>query len=377
MTSNVYSRSSSIPHPHRLVRCGVKEKIGHVEGFTRAIRGSIRPCGKGTIGYAPIKKVSKAESEYDRNSIDTIAIEYQQVDDSTGELLDGCVRVNQKSQISPLPLPCQESQPVAVNPRVADNLTARGKKYLEDGCFLLERKYGIKNLGFYTLTLSIDNKHDNDVFNSQAATCLKRFLEKVKRHYETRGAEWLYIGVWEIHPSRTRTSGYPVLHFHYIAPCYLPGGSTFVLTSGQIRDIWTVTVEAFLGVRLKRECRIGSEICRKSSSGYLAKYYCKGNSGTLGEVPEYMPCTLSSWYSISRNLLQLVRRATIPIGRFVRDDSECSTIGNFLSVYTSQSGEVVKNIDGRDVILGYWFEINQYFHECMLVEIDAILNKHL
>jgi hypothetical protein len=375
MPQSGFASNIKIPHPHRLKQDATKERIGHISQFSRSIRGSIRPCGKGTIGYAPQKKVSKLEAEYDRASQEVIAVEYQAADPSTGELSDGIVRVDQATDEALYSLPCQESQPVAREPRIADNLTARGKKYIEDGCFLLERKYGVTNLGFYTLTLSINNKVDNDEFNSQAATILKRFLEKVKRYYEKSGQTWLYIGVWEIHPSRSFRVGYPVLHFHYVAPCYISGTKQFVLTSSQVRDFWSSTIRSTGNIRLERECRVGSEVCRKNCGGYLAKYYCKGNSGALGEIPEFNQCPLSSWYSLSRNLLDLIRRCTIPVGRFIGGDNERANIPDFLSDYTSVSGEIVKNIDGRDVILGYWFVLNPYFHGCTLVEVDTILMK--
>lgn len=373
MPSPDFASSYSIPHPHRLRQDCTKDNIGHISQFARSVRGSIRPCGKGTIGYVPPKKVSKQEAEYDTRVLDTIAIEYQDVDPSTGELLDSCTRVNQSEANSLYPLPCQESQPVAVNPRIADNLTTRGKKYLEDGCFLLERKYGIKGLGFYTLTLSLDNESDIMAFNAEAATILKRFLEKVKRAYERQNTAWLYVGVWEIHPGRSRNVGYPCLHFHYVAPCYKDGGQQFVLTSSEIRDIWTSTVATGLGIELSRKCRVGSEVCRKNSAGYLAKYYSKGNSRTVDETPGYVPCPLSSWYSVCRNLLHLIRRCTIPVGQFVGCDNQCPCIQSFLDDYTSSRGEVVKNIDGRDVVLGYWFVLDTYFHGCILVQIDSIL----
>lgn len=377
MPSLSFASTFNIPHPHRLKQCAAKERIGHISQLSRSIRGTIRPCGRGTIGYVPQKKVSKLEAEYDSKSLDTIAIEYQSVCDGTGELLDEAIRVAQKSEVTPLPLPCQESQPVASEPRIADNLTARGKKYLEDGCFLLQRKYGVTNLGFYTLTLSMNTKDEIDQFNSQAATVLKRFLEKVKRRYESACQTWVYIGVWEIHPSRSKRVGYPVLHFHYVAPCYLSKTKEFILTSQQIRRLWSSTVANVCGVRLGRDCRIGSEVCHTNCGGYLAKYYCKGNSGTLGELPEYSPCPLSSWYSLSRNLLQLIRRCTIPVGHFVGSDNQCSTIRDFLDSYSIKSGEVVREIDGREVILGYWFVLSEYFHECTLVATDAILDESL
>lgn len=377
MTPIAFASSSNIPHPHRICRDAAEERLAGVEQLHRAFRGSIRPCGKGTIGYAPRKKILKKDKESNRLSLRNIAIEYQDVDPVTGDLLDSSTRVLQKSEIPLYYLPCQESQSVALRKRSARGLTSRGKKRIEDSCFLLERKFGASRLGFYTLTISLTDRESVDAFNAKAACILKRFFEKIKRFYERKSEQFSYVGVWELHPIRSAKCGYPVLHFHYVAPCYRKKSQEFVLSSSQIRDIWTSTVSNGVGLQLERDCRIGCEIVRCSPGGYLSKYLYKGEYGYGDEGDGGGGFCLSSWYSLSRNLYRVVLACTTPVGEFVGDNSGGTGLRHFIDSYTAAHGVIKKDINGRETVLGYWFECTRYFHEFLLVLVDATLVLHL
>lgn len=372
-----FKSTYKIPHPHVKSVDALRERLEYVEHEAREYRGTIRPCGKGTIGFAPRKKLLKTDEQYESNSVHVRGIHYQDVDERTHEFTDTSTYVPQNSLPLVPHLPCQKSQPVAAEKRRASVLTTRGKKYIEDACFLLERKFGVSGLGFYTLTLSLDNEEDISVFNSRAATILKRYLEKIKRHYERLGQRFVYVGVWELHPSRSARCGYPVLHFHYIAPIYRGSSKEFICTPSKIRDTWTSSVKTGTGVEFVRDCRIGCEILRKSASGYLSKYMSKGKPGDADSQGYTNTVSLSSWYSLSRHLLTVISKSRTPVGEFIRSDNTGDGIGGFINDYTVEHGLIKKIINGIEVVLGYWFVASPYFHGCLLVAIDAMLSEML
>lgn len=366
MALSLFTSTRTIPHPHRIKQDASKDRLGDVYSPVGRVRGTIRPTGRGFIGYAPDPKIIPSEKNYDERSLESIAVEY---------LVEGeVVRCPQKSGIELDPLPCQKNQSVAA-PRIAAGLTSRGRKNIEDGGLILMERYGRNRLGFYTLTLSLDNEEDIQSFNDVAATALKRYLEKVKRYYERNGCKFYYLGVWELHPGRTARCGYPVLHFHYIAPCYFPGKKEFILKPDKIRDMWTSSVRATSGVQFARDCRIGAEIVKRNASGYLAKYMSKGVQPGCDDVSPVPVVRLSSWYSLSRNLLKFIKSCRFPVASFLVEGHPDGSLRGFLSDYCSSFGSVEVEFGDKKVVLGYWFVVNKCFHGFLLEIVRGIISS--
>jgi hypothetical protein len=371
-----FSSTRTIPHPHRTHNSAVELRLGNVVQIESLYGGKIRPCGRGSCGIKRVKSVSKNEKCYDSISQKLVAVEYLDVLPS-GEYADTSTKVYQKTDSSIL-LPCQDNQSVAAsNSRVAAGLTKRGRERIEDGCFLLERKFGITNLGFYTLTLNLHTRDEVQAFNDVAALCLKRFLEKIKRLYERRRCRFSYVGVWEIHPARTARSGFPVLHFHYIAPCYKEGSKEYVVSSSEVRSLWSGCVRRYTGCQFERDCRVGTETCRTNPGGYLAKYFSKGVVGADVPGGGGGHVGLSSWFSLSRNLLDCINSCTSGLGTVLSEAIVGDIHRGIQSNYFSIAGVVEKDIGGKPCILGYWFVASSWLHGMFSQDYDSCLQEFL
>jgi len=211
--------------------------------------------------------------------------------------------------------------------RVAKGLTRRGKRIIRDGIALLERKYGARGLGFYTLTCPYDTPELIQEFNDKYTEIVRRYFQEVKREYERKNVRFSYVAVHEIQPGRLRRTRNECLHLHYIAPAFY-GRGKFVLNSARIRDIYLRTLECVMSLPPAHSPRVGCELVRSSAAAYLAKYYSKGVSvdGSGGEG--HAVASLSTWYSVSRNVRRSIGAVYTGLPSSVSDAIYRASYGN-------------------------------------------------
>jgi hypothetical protein len=191
-------------------------------------------------------------------------------------------------------------------------ITKNGQKRVKEGCYLLQKRYG-RRLGFYTLTCPYTVPELIYTFNQEIAEISRRFFQDCKRFYEEAGVKWSQVFVYEYQDSRYEQSGIPVLHIHYIAPCYYPGTTEFVLGASEIRYLWMRSVAMVCGYEADTSASVDAQVIQKSASGYLAKYLSKGGDtiSYLGEIaPSQIP---SQWWGMTKNVREAINRCTTPI----------------------------------------------------------------
>lgn len=330
--------------------------------------GKVRPNGMGSFGFVRRKGEQARErtASSDRKG-KILAVNYLDYDEYEGE--NNTTRVVRCSYKSVNDAPLTLSEPLigrTAKKRVAKGLTTAGKRKMESAIHLLAHKYGTRNLGFYTLTCPFTEPEDVDAFNQAFPTIIKRYLEKVKRHYAKKGKQFSYVGVHEVQTRRFASTGIGALHFHYIAPCSVRFNGGFICSAGEIRDWFCESIRNALPGRHCDGARVGAEVCRKSASAYLAKYYSKGVEEDAGKLGRTAPIQLSSWYVMCRSLLNAVTRCTFRVHEHLANDviSHTEGTGNNADITFSRAIKVCR--DGRDVLVGYVFAMSAKFMSAWL-----------
>jgi len=360
-----FKRTINRPRLHNYVVDASESNIGNLPlaGSEREFSGSVRPNGSGSFGFVRRKGEQARERTRSRDrKMKVLAVQYLDWDKYPGEA--NTTRVVRCSLGTNRKTPLTLSEPLigrSPEKRCAKGLTRRGTRTVESGLALLEKKYGVKNLGFYTLTCPFTDVSQIDVFNENFADIVRRTLEKIKRHYEKKGQTFSYVGVHEIQTKRLDRSGASCLHFHFVAPCRPLRRRGYVCTAAQIRDWYQQSIATH---GLLRDCpspRVGVEVCRKSSSAYLAKYYCKGVPQTSGALERTKPVVLSSWYSVSRNLLRAIKICTFAVDGHLARDVIGHNVGDCTNNDITFSRAIKVCRDGRDMCVGYVFTMSASF----------------
>lgn len=244
--------------------------------------------------------------------------------------------------------------------RVCKALTRRGKRAIDNGISLLEYRYGVRCLGFYTLTCPYTNSEEIQVFNDNYSTIVKRYLEWVKRQYVSRGLKFNYVGVHEIQPGRYRDTGDECLHLHYIAPA-MDSSGRFILLHGEMVDSYKRIIENTCGIPVNGTPRLDAALVKKSASSYLAKYYSKGSHIESNASGGGARASLSTWHTISRGLLLAIRRSTIELPESYSDELFRSCRGGEIPPCVSYLAPVYIEVDGERLCCGCVFRLSKPF----------------
>lgn len=360
-----FKRTTMRPRLHNYSVDASESNVGNrpLAGSERVISGSVRPNGQGSFGFVRRKGEQNRERtrQCDRR-VKILAVNYLDWDEYPGE--HNTVRVVRCPVRSVPAPPLTLSEPLIGRKgkkRIAKALTTQGKRKMESAVHLLTHKYGTKNIGFYTLTCPFTKTEDIDAFNASFPTIVKRYLEKVKRHYDSLGRRFSYVGVHEIQPERYAETGQKCLHFHYLAPCKMGFTGEFICSTEQIRDWYREAINNALPGRDCPNPRIGGEVCRKSASGYLAKYYSKGLAEDADQLEITSPIELSSWYVVSRSLLRAVGRAIFRVDGHLADDVVRHYEGTCDNPDITFSRAIRITRDGCERLVGYVFAMSGKF----------------
>lgn len=287
----------------------VAERFGRdsADGFSYV--GYLSPSGRVSIGIQPRANVADADEAYEEKlGVPTGHLCYE-VDLDTEQVL----RIS-PDYIDAAPLGLSS----VPNHRESGKktkyglkgITANGRKRVREGAYLLERKYG-RRLGFYTLTCPYTDVSQIYEFNRNVAEIARRYFEKLKLYYEDIGETWSYVSVYEYQAKRYETDGYPVLHIHYIAPCYRRGTWTWCCEAEVLRGIYAGVCRDVIGGNPNTSASIDAAVVRKSATGYISKYMSKGGE-TYAYLAEACPSQIpGQWWSMSQNVKRAIAIATV------------------------------------------------------------------
>lgn len=270
--------------------------------------GRLLPSGKVTVGRVPPKRISVEDARYEATRPEHVCYKKQHWHHELGLVTE---YIDQLEEPPELGLASVSNCHKEVARRYGlKGISARGRTSVREGAYLLERKYG-RRLGFYTLTCPYTDDNSIYSYNQNINYIQRAFFQELKREYERKGCNWSYVSVLEIQGARYHDTGIPVLHIHYIAPCYQPGGYEWIVEADTLRRIWQRCLYNVLGGHAPVGASVDSSVVRTSAVGYISKYMSKGSKETsfLAEVcPDQLP---SQWWSMSQNVRKAIKAATI------------------------------------------------------------------
>lgn len=245
--------------------------------------GTIYPDKSFSLGIVPREKKRRAESQYDRAHEQQDPVNYSNLTD----WLTGSLNIGGKFcslSEAPLFIRSPKSSRESRGKYGKHGITAFGRRFIKNACILLERKYGKKRLGFATATLPGMDRDTCHAINGQLSDITRRFYQKIRRIYQKRGSQFIYVGCVEIQEKRFGNTGLPVphLHFVYVAKDGLHTGYT--CNTKDFYTAWNESVNECL-VRVGMPPIMGHgghkgsvklESIRTSAAAYIGKYLSKG-----------------------------------------------------------------------------------------------------
>lgn len=272
-------------------RSRILRRLNNRNSLDAGKSGTLYPDGSFTLGFIPRKKVSAKDAAYQR-ATDEWDCNYSEQYQAGKGLVRKYSWVHQRDSGRFIDAPYLGKPRAA---RGTKGLTNYGKRYVRQSCYLLESKYGIKNLGFYTLTIPTCRVNEAWDIALMWTSIYKYFFKLLRNHLYASGIEEVYyVGVTENQSHRSKRDGCPYFHIHFVMPCYIPGTREYAVSANTLRSFWRRAITNFvpLDSRTSWGASVDSQVLRKSASGYLSKYFSKGSD--LGEIyPGILP---SSWY---------------------------------------------------------------------------------
>jgi len=293
--------------PHRKTQ----EKLSERYVSDRTVTATMSPSGRIAIGVVPKPKELQKDKEYegDRPTVSTfLRCHWDKNDGIVKErvtVVDDCP--------PPLGLSAVPNHHKPERARYGlRGITLNGRNKVFEGAALLQQRYRGR-LGFYTLTCPYKDSSLIYEFNRNIGEITRRWFQELRRFYARLKVTFSYVMVLEIQSDRYEESGIPVVHLHYVAPCYLPGTREWVLSATELRYLWMRCLSSVLGVEADTSPSVDAQVVKKSASGYLAKYLSKGY-GMCEWIADICPSQLpKQWWSMSANVKRCLRRLTTQI----------------------------------------------------------------
>lgn len=267
-------------------------------------------------GYISVGRVKKSSRLLDGERYEHQRARYDYYQRRSWHYQKGMLIESKAREISPSPLGLSSVSNHHKSREVVryglKGITPNGRRRVREGAFLLEQRYG-RRLGFYTLTCPYTDAQSIYSYNQDISYIQRSFFQEVSRAYQRKGVAWTYVSVLEIQTKRYVRDGVPVLHIHYIAPCYMPGTSEWVLSAGEIRALWGRVLCSCIGASPQMGASIDASVVYSSAVGYISKYMSKG-AAEVAYLAEICPGQLpSQWWSMSCNLRRCIKRCTVSI----------------------------------------------------------------
>lgn len=282
----------------------------------RTFGGYLYPSGKVVTFYRPRDKESEKDKIYEATRGKFVCFRRSHWDCEKGIVRETLVREEEPSRLG-LSTPSNHHNR-KVRKYGLQGISSKARTFVKESAYVLHRKYP-RRLGFYTLTCPYTDEQSIYLYNQNINYIIRSYFQELKREYERQNCTWSYIAVVEIQTERYDDTGVPCLHIHYIAPCYVPSTTSWILDADSIRDLWGRILSNTMGRRADCSASVDAQVINKTASGYIAKYLSKGSSATsflAVNCPDQLP---SQWWSCSNNVRAATKMVIMPLPQRICD----------------------------------------------------------
>lgn len=296
-----------------------------LEDSLAQFKGKIYPDGTLSVGYCPAKKKLHDEIVYDReyesqlDRYDYTINKYGRTEYHTETFFSKSVNPSRFTKGSQL------SQEKTEKKRYGSKgISKKGKLAVRNIAVLLERKYGIKRLGFGTCTLPGFCPEQLKIISRYWSQITRRFYQSLKRKLKKANAPMHYVGVSEVQPSRWLKRKEIGLHLHFAYVAIPRKSGRFYVSAAEFREMWSKAVTNVIrkyaptiaSMQLNFGGSVHLEVVKKSVSGYLGKYISKGVNFCKELIKEGLAdCLPGQWWTASRESKNELKNAIVHIDK--------------------------------------------------------------
>lgn len=189
-------------------------------------------------------------------------------------------------------------------------ITRHGARTVRNGAFLLQQKYGRRNLTFLTCTMPSVPQTKQFEIALAWPEIVRKFGQAVKRLLVAAGLSGTFVGCTEIQGARYQKDGGMPLHLHLV----MVGrkyGKGWAIDANQWRSLWrNALVNEVDGLEdVSFAASVDCQAVKKDAAGYLGKYMSKGPgqiSAMVDEDPGIAVFLPATWWICSLKLRRAI-----------------------------------------------------------------------
>jgi hypothetical protein len=224
-------------------------------------------------------------------------------------------------------------------------LSAKGRKMIRSGSFLLEQKLGRHDCVMITLTVPTLGREARIAVARSWGILTNRLVQYLSRTLLSQGRPPAIIGCVEIQTARLRKYSEGYLHLHLICPAHSNRGKSWAVSASDLRAYWAESLERVIKSTLPCLPRVETAVVEKSVEAYLSKYLSKGSGEELAAYIEDLgeECVPGQWWFCSARMREAINDNTLAganVGALLE-----TMVEHLLEVGTGEGFEYIRHVD--------------------------------
>ena len=196
-------------------------------------------------------------------------------------------------------------------PRGLKGMTGYGAKMVRNSAYLMQNRYGRRNLTFLTLTIPPVSHDAGCAIAGHWGESVRKLLQMLKRRLRKAKLPTEVVLVTELQSRRLKASQSACLHAHVVFVGRF-SGKAWALSPGEVRDWWCAELSRVAGCDVYSGNCVDMKAVERDAANYLSKYMSKG----AGDIEEFAKLVgvgnvPSTWWNMSAQARASVRQAIL------------------------------------------------------------------